>query len=104
MKKLIILAASVVLCGASLQANSTPVLTSEQSCIINMGWEDCGIVTSLKGNNITLYRLKCQLQYNSATGQYRINYQNNWYNVKYSDKSGYEYMFYYNSKPYYFNF
>ena len=103
MKRIFFIAASMMLCGGAAACNIQNQGTATV-VVSNYDWESCGTVTSLKTGNVSISRLKCPLEYNSSTGQYRINYRTTWYSVKTSDKSEYMYMFYYNNKPHYFNF
>lgn len=110
MKKIVYLAAAMLVClsaaanGTGMQVVSDNNLTETWSAA---AWKDDGVVSGLTfvfGSSRMKGRISGQhpIQYDSDTGQYRINFKGEWYKVKVSDRQEFDYMFH-ADKTYYFN-
>lgn len=110
MKKVFYLAVAMfILSSAAVYANATvsnAISDNDMAYVSSASdWSFCSSVklyffgTHVKGTAPGTYNV----EYDSNSGQYRINYKGRWYtNIQSSDKSGYRYMFY-ADKLYYFN-
>ena len=105
MNMILTILTTTVLCASPEVAVETsgPDIISNQE--IASEWVDCGTVTLVKWNGSI--RISNQtprkVQQDSNSGRLRIYYGGEWYNVRSSNRSGYDYMFSAGGSTWYFN-
>lgn len=101
MKKVIYIAAGMLLFGsaATIASNSQANIAEAR---IECDWSDYATATAVRHGTVNEYG-KWPVQFDSETGQYRIQFKGTWCIVRSSNKSGFDYMFNYQNKPHYFN-
>lgn len=101
----IVIILATMLCVSPVMAleTSNPLgVTTESEA---SGWIDCGTVTIVKwsGSIKISNQTPRKVQRDSDSGRLRINYGGEWYSVRSSNRSGYDYMFSAGGGTWYFN-